>query len=148
ETAQLLEQCLAHLRQPDVVSLPPAIVSLIEANPTTSTERRADWHSDRSPSQRRAASFAFSKRSTRLLSLVAASLLVVLIGIGLWNHWWLGSDSAAPPPSTQPSLAVNPPATKADNSLPIRALSPARPALTVSTMPPATTSWDNDISRE
>ncbi len=115
ETAQLLEQCLAHVRQPDVAPLPAEFAGILRvpspASRATSwlskaaargawlrhwpTDRRADWHSERSQSQRRAVSHVFTRRSGWILAYGA--ILVLICGISLFGRWWFGGQSASAP---------------------------------------------------
>ncbi len=54
QVAHLLEQCLAHLRQPDVAPLPKAVVELLARKTSATPSRRAVWHSRLTPRQLRA----------------------------------------------------------------------------------------------
>ncbi len=53
QVAHLLEQCLAHLRQPDVAPLPIAIVELLARKTIATPSRRTVWHSKFNPRQLR-----------------------------------------------------------------------------------------------
>jgi serine/threonine-protein kinase len=80
EVAHLLEQCLAHLRQPEAVSLPPAIVDLMAQKTVSIPARRAAWHSDFSPRHlRRAASNLFSSPTRRIAAAALSAITLVLV---------------------------------------------------------------------
>jgi eukaryotic-like serine/threonine-protein kinase len=74
EVAQLLEQCLAHVRQPDVAPLPLAVSDLI-VEPKFSP-RRAAWHILTTPRPRRAASI--------ILAATAALITTGWVAARLW----------------------------------------------------------------
>ena len=90
EAAQLLEQCLAHVRQPDVAPLPAAVADLLVQQPPSPT-RRAAWLSFLTPRPRRAA-------------LIILALTVALITVGWLATRWPNSDRAAT--STENRAAV------------------------------------------
>ena len=79
EVAQLLEQCLAHLRQPDAAPL-PQVAQDMAAELQMSTDRGADWHSERSPSQRRAV-FDFLTQRGGLRWILVGCAVVILVGV-------------------------------------------------------------------
>jgi len=81
EVAQLLEQCLAHVRQPDVAPLPAAVSDLI-VEPQISP-RRAAWLFFTPPRPRRAA------------SLILATMAVLITAAWLTVRVWPVSDRAA-----------------------------------------------------
>ncbi|HEY2760341.1 MAG TPA: protein kinase, partial [Pirellulales bacterium] len=95
EIAQLLEQCLAHIRQPDAAPLPAVVERLAASEMELTTNRRADWHSDRSPSQRRAV-FDFLSRRKRWI-LAGMAVVVLICGIGLSGRLWFGARPASAP---------------------------------------------------
>jgi serine/threonine protein kinase len=62
QVAHLLEQCLAHLRQPEAVPLPAVVSELVAKHAPRTPMRRAAWHSLTSPRLRRAASSFLASR--------------------------------------------------------------------------------------
>jgi hypothetical protein len=80
EVAHLLEQCLAHLRQPDAVGLPAGVLDLTAKRNVEYCTRRAAWHSDLLPPLRRAVLNFLSKRR---LGEMAAAVGAVALAIGI-----------------------------------------------------------------
>jgi len=83
EVAQLLEQCLAHVRQPDVAPLPAAVIDLITKH-IHAPMRRAAWHFLSTPRPRRAA------------SLIVATIAVLVTAGWLTVRLWPSAEPAAP----------------------------------------------------
>jgi serine/threonine-protein kinase len=107
EVAQLLEQCLAHVRQPDVAPLPDAVSDLI-VEPTFSP-RRAAWHILTPPRPRRAASL--------IVATIAALVTIGWLAVRLW-------PSSAPATSAEnrtAAVAEDASAAKTESSQPIPA---------------------------
>jgi eukaryotic-like serine/threonine-protein kinase len=131
EVAHLLEQCLAHLRQPEIVSLPAAVKSLVAKKSPASPTRRAAWHYWHFP--RRAASL-FSMSRSRLLA--AASILGVIaivitaICIKLWPGMENPGRPFAPDSATMNQQAIESPQDNLSQT-PIETATPP-------------TGWDND----
>jgi eukaryotic-like serine/threonine-protein kinase len=88
EVAQLLEQCLAHLRQPTLIVLPAAVAELETHSVSSPPPRRADRLSNASPGPiRRAASYIKRHRWPALL----AAAVVVCVGV-----WFVVGGGSAP----------------------------------------------------
>ncbi|HEY2825991.1 MAG TPA: protein kinase [Pirellulales bacterium] len=85
EIAQLLEQCLAHLRQPDAVPMPQSVVELAALKENAHDVRRAVWLSRNTLRLRRAASFSVSTRQRAAATLVAAIALILVLGYETYN---------------------------------------------------------------
>jgi serine/threonine protein kinase len=87
EVAQLLEQCLAHLRQPDAVPLPQSIVELTVSKSIAHDVRRDVWLSRNTQRLRRAASLLISTRLRAATTLVASTALILLVGFTIYNSF-------------------------------------------------------------
>lgn len=145
EMAQLLEQCLAHLRQPDAVSLPAVVTALVIPKFTTSTERRAAGHSARSPRLRRAVLDFLNRHPIRTV-VMAVSGIALLVGI------WLAVQPTGNRTATVPA------AVEAKNhdqiSVNLYNFNPmtSQPAdIETNSNPPiqtSSTNWDDDIGRQ
>jgi serine/threonine protein kinase len=98
QVAHLLEQCLAHLRQPEVVTLPAAITELVAQKTERTPMRRANWPSQKYPRLWRAASNMFASRWF-INGIETFGLIALLIGVGLWlrNRSVVKNEIIAPP---------------------------------------------------
>ncbi len=84
QVAHLLEQCLTHLRQPDVAPLPAAIEGLLARKTVPTPMRCAVWHSKLNPRQLRcAASNMFASRWF-VTGMETFGLIALLIGVAIW----------------------------------------------------------------
>jgi serine/threonine protein kinase len=101
EVAHLLEQCLAHLRQPDVVPLPKTVVDLLARKTVVTPMRRAVWHSKLVPRQLRRAASNMLAGQWFISGIETFGLIALLIGIGLWlrNRPIPAKNDAAPSPA-------------------------------------------------
>ncbi|HTQ39041.1 MAG TPA: protein kinase [Pirellulales bacterium] len=107
EVTHLLEQCLAHLRQPDVVPLPAAVINLIEQSKRTPTRRAAGHYAFH---LRRAASFLLSDR-IRAVSVATATCAAVAFVTAIAIRWWPSTETAVSPAA--PSSVANTPGSAA-----------------------------------
>src|SRR5262249_26914864 len=80
EVAQLLEQCLAHVRQPDVAPLPTAVSDLVQRQ---------------FPPRRAARLFFTTPRPRRAASLIIATIAALVTVGWLAVRLWPGGDRAA-----------------------------------------------------
>jgi serine/threonine protein kinase len=121
EVAVLLEQCLAHLRQPDAVALPPVVAALQESIERTThedskTRRAARLFSSESPRPWRRAASHFAADHWRSIGLVAAA---VLIGVVAWavNGRSSTSDATVSNSGASSAVAAEPAAGPPDQSV-------------------------------
>jgi serine/threonine protein kinase len=98
EVTHLLEQCLAHLRQPEVAPLPATVAALVARKTPSTPARRAAWHSTILPSHLRRA--ALSIFSTPVRGFEAVGIAVAVLAGVLWLLSGLGTS---PPTPTNPS---------------------------------------------
>jgi hypothetical protein len=98
------------LRQPDAEPLPDIVKRLAAAEMSVSTDRRADWHSKRSPSQRRAVTLLKSQISNLKSQMIATrraiSLIIITTIVLLAIGWAVFHPAAEVGSAIKPSPAA------------------------------------------
>jgi serine/threonine protein kinase len=140
EVAQLLEQCVANLRQPDAVPLPDAVSQLAVQRFSEPPMRRAAWLSSRTPRHVRRAASILSQLplGATIFGLASAAALIVGL-VGLYRR---ALPQPAVPVGAQAAAPVHISGTTTTYSMRVQSF--AAPAHKEMPLP----DWDDDIARQ